>query len=58
MRWWESILLWLGFDRVPVTEDCPTCGGSGFFGCGSGYGDVCSDCTHGQVLVRWRWGRP
>jgi hypothetical protein len=25
-------------------RECPSCGGSGFSGYGSGYGDVCSEC--------------
>lgn len=28
---------------------CATCGGSGFAGAGTGYGDVCSNCVNGEV---------
>ena len=31
-------------DLLEFTPDCDLCGGSGFSGRGSGYGDVCSVC--------------
>lgn len=34
------------------TEDCPTCGGNGFSGYGTGYDAVCDTCAgNGVVLI-------
>jgi len=41
--------------KTPITETCEKCGGSGFSGYGSGYGDVCSECAGiGDTLIGWR----
>jgi hypothetical protein len=37
----------------PITEECKTCGGTGFSGRGTGYDDVCEDCVAGRSFVRW-----
>lgn len=38
-------------DDPEETEDCPTCGGSGFSGYGTGYDAVCDNCAEqGEVL--------
>lgn len=33
------------------TEECPTCGGSGFAGYGSGYDAVCDNCGGQREIV-------
>lgn len=35
-----------------VTTNCHKCGGGGFSGYGTGYGDVCDNCAGGQDLVK------
>lgn len=51
--WWSNLLY-----RLLLVE-CARCAGTGFSGCGTGYGDVCDDCG-GQlrewaVGPRWTW---
>ena len=38
--------------RANELIDCPQCGGSGFSGYGSGYGDVCGHCGGQKRLPR------
>lgn len=35
---------------APALVDCPTCGGSGFAGRGSGYDAVCPECGGNKVV--------
>ncbi|MCY9704194.1 hypothetical protein M5X17_30275 [Paenibacillus alvei] len=38
-------------DAEYVTQECPTCGGSGFSGHGTSYGDVCDECAGTSEIV-------
>jgi len=41
--------------KIPITEPCERCGGSGFSGYGTGYNAVCDECGGiGETLIGWK----
>ena len=44
----------LGFESIPVVEDCSICGGGGLIG-PANYDGVCGECWQGEVLIDWAW---